>query len=276
MTASFRIYIDEAGDEGFKFRKRPDVQSSSDWFFLGAFVVRKESDLETVRIVDRAREEFERPPRKHIHWKDLKHPQKVRYCQLIAEQKARILAVCVHKPSLLEPENFRERYRLYFYTVRYLMERASWLIRDHHNPQKHSGDGTAEIVFSNRQGMSYEELKQYLKRLSTQKENGMDIRVDFGKIPIEQITALTPGRCMGLQLADAAAGAVFNAFETDRFGNTEPRYIHELLPLIYRYEKKIIGYGLKIAPKEAIVYIDKKDCLKWLYDMGIKKADFGS
>jgi hypothetical protein len=32
MTASFVAYIDEAGDEGFKFRTSLAKQSSSDWF----------------------------------------------------------------------------------------------------------------------------------------------------------------------------------------------------------------------------------------------------
>ena len=104
MPASFRIYIDEAGCEGFKFRQDLAVQSSSDWFVLGAFITRKETDLETVKVIDAVREEFGIPSKKHVHWKDLKHPQKVRYSQRIAGQKARAIMVCVHKPSLLEPE----------------------------------------------------------------------------------------------------------------------------------------------------------------------------
>ncbi len=267
MTASFRVYIDEAGDEGFKFRQNLAIQSSSDWFVLGAFITRKAADLETVKIINRVREEFEREPKKHIHWKDLKHPQKVRYCQIIAGQKARIILVCVHKPSLLEPETFGERYRLYFYGVRYLLERISWFVRDHHNPQKHGGDGTAEIVFSNRQGMSYSEMKDYLRRLDKQKESGVDVRVDLERLPLEKITTLTPGRCMGLQLADAAAGAMFNALERDRYSNTEPRYIRELLPILYRHGEKTTGYGLKIIPREAIVYIEEQKSLEWLNDV---------
>lgn len=158
MTASFVAYIDESGDEGFKFRTNVDEQRSSDWFILATFITRKKTDLETVRIIDKIREEFKLHPRKHIHWKKLKHPQKVRYAQIISTLRARLIAVCVHKPSLLEPEKFQDRYRLYFYAVRYLLERISWLVRDRHNPGKWGGDGTIKLVFSNRQGMSYEEM----------------------------------------------------------------------------------------------------------------------
>jgi len=45
--ASFRAYIDESGDEGFKFRKSFDEEASSNWFILAAFVTRKKTDLRT-------------------------------------------------------------------------------------------------------------------------------------------------------------------------------------------------------------------------------------
>lgn len=225
MVASFHAYIDESGDEGFKFRKSSDEEASSDWFVLSAFVTRKTTDIETVKVVDRVRQEFRLHPRKHIHWKDLKHPQKVRYAQIIATLQARIITVCVHKPSLLEPETFQDRYRLYFYAVRYLIERISWLARDRHNSVKWGGDGTVQLIFSNRQGMSYNEMRDYLRLLEVQKHSGKDIRIEFDRIPIDKMVTRTPGRYMGLQLADAAAGASFNAVERDKFGNTEPRYL---------------------------------------------------
>ena len=108
MSVSFCAYIDESGDEGFKFRTAPDEETSSDWFILSAFVTRKKTDIQTVRIIDKVRSELKYHPRKHIHWKKLKHPQKVRYAQLIASTQSRVMAVCVHKPSLMEPEKFSE------------------------------------------------------------------------------------------------------------------------------------------------------------------------
>jgi len=266
MTASFLGYIDESGDEGFKFRNNVDEQTSSDWFILAAFVTRKKTDLETVRVVDKVRNEFNLHPRKHIRWKKLKHPQKVRYAQIISNLHTRLLAVCVHKPSLLEPEKFQDRYRLYFYAVRYLLERISWLVRDSHNPEAWGGNGTVELLFSNRQGMSYNEMRDYLRLLERQKETGQDIRIEFDKVPIDKIKTRTPGKSMGLQLADATAGAFFNALERDRFGNTEPRYLQTMAPVLYRHEKRLHGYGLKIVPKEAVSALIAKEHLRWLYD----------
>lgn len=264
MPSSFVAYIDESGDEGFKFRTNVDQQTSSDWFILAAFVTRKKTDLETVKAIDSVRNEFKLHPRKHIHWKDLKHSQKIRYAQIVAALRTRVIAVCVHKPSLLEPEKFQDRYRLYFYAVRYLLERISWLVRDRHNPDKWGGDGTAELLFSNRQGMSYNEMRDYLGLLKKQQETGQDIRIEFGKVTIDKIRTQTPGKSMGLQLADAAAGAFFNALERDRFGNTEPRYLQTISPVLYRHQGSLHGYGFKIVPKEALPALITKENLKWL------------
>jgi len=267
MTASFRAYIDESGDEGFKFRSSLGQQASSDWFVLSAFITRKSTDLQTVKTIDSLRAEFKLNPKKHIHWKDLKHPEKVRYAQIISGLQARIVGVCVHKPSLLEPENFQQRYRLYFYAVRYLVERISWLARDNHNSDKWGGDGTVELIFSNRQGMSFAELKEYLALLQTKKKSGHDVQIEFELIPSSKIEVCTPGRSMGLQLADAAAGTFFNALERNNYGNTEPRYFQILSPILYRHLKTINGYGFKIMPREAFANVVKQEYLKWLKEL---------
>jgi hypothetical protein len=264
MTASFVAYIDESGDEGFKFRTKPDEQSSSDWFILAAFITRKRTDLETVKAIEKVSSELNLPPRKHIHWKDLKHPRKVRYAQIIATLQARLIAVCVHKQSLLEPETFGQRYRLYFYAVRYLIERISWLARDKHNPAKWGGDGTVDLLFSNRQGMSYEEMRDYLRLLKRRQDAAHDVRIEFDKVIIDKIKTRTPGKSMGLQLADATAGAFFNALEADNFGNTEPRYVQTMAPVLYRRTGTLHGYGLKIVPKEAISTLKACANVDWL------------
>ena len=69
---------------------------------------------------------------------------------------------------------------------------------------------------------------------------------------------------MGLQLADAVAGAIFNALERDRFGNIESRYLKVLSPILYRYNGMHLGYGLKIVPKEAIGKWPPDEDLTWI------------
>ena len=265
MTASFRAYIDEAGDEGFKFRREGRREGSSDWFVIAALITQSETDLQTVKTIDGVRQQFGIPPKKHLHWKDLKHPEKVRYSQILADLgQTRAVVVAVHKPSLRDRETFQGGFRLYFYITRYLLERVSWLARDLHRPAPAAGDGTVEVIFSNRQGMSYADLTAYIKKLGADKEHGQKIEIDFNHLKIDQITTRTPGKSMGLQLADALASGFFNGLERDHYGNTEPRYAKNLKLTLYRHAHKVEGYGLKIVPGAAKDSLQQRPELEWL------------
>jgi hypothetical protein len=267
MGASYVAYIDESGDEGFTFRRTVDEQASSDWFVLAAFVTRKQTPLAVVKALDTVRRELKLRPRSHVHWKALKHTAKTRYAQIMATLQARLIGICVHKPSLQDPETFRARYRLYFYAARYLLERISWLARDRCNSHRHNGDGTVNLLFSNRQGMPYDQMRDYLRRLQKQQRDGQDIRIDFAHVPVTALRTLAPGKSTGLQLADATAGALFNALERDRFGNTEPRYLKTLSGALYRHERKVHGYGFKIVPGGVGQIIEQQENLAWLADL---------
>jgi hypothetical protein len=87
--------------------------------------------------------------------------------------------------------------------------------------------------------MAYDEMRDYLRLLNQQKQAGQDIRIDFERVPVEKLQTQTPGKSMGLQLADASAGAFFNALERDKFGNTEPRYIQTMTSVLYRENKNL-------------------------------------
>ncbi len=186
MSATFIVYIDESGDEGFSFNK-----GSSDWFVLSAVVTRAARDLEVVKLVDRVRTNLSKPNKKPLHFRDLRHEHRLPYIAEIAKADLRTVSILVHKPSLKEPEKFQERYRLYFYATRYLLERISWYCRDHKTAHD-SGDGSATIVFSNRSGMSYEELRKYLNYLKEQTDI-FDVRIDWSVINLDQIIAYSSG-----------------------------------------------------------------------------------
>lgn len=243
-TTSFVIYIDESGDEGFSFGT-----GSSDWFVLSAVVTHKPVDMQTVKLVDAVRKQLGRPDKKPLHFRDLRHEHRLPFLGAIAEADLRALSVLIHKPSLKEPEKFQGRYRLYFYAVRLLLERASWYCRDH-RPANDIGDGSANVVFSNRSGMSYSEMRTYLDILKAQKDS-QDVRIEWSTIRTDQITAYSAGRRMGLQIADAVAGSFYYAVEPSRYGYTEDRYVKLLKPVVYHRRGKYLGYGVKSWPREA-------------------------
>ena len=84
------------------------------------------------------------------------------------ESPERTISVLIHKPSIKEPEKFQsEKFPLYRYATRYLLERVSWFCRD----QRIEGEGDcrADLIFSNRSIMSYEDLRSYLRLLKNQR-----------------------------------------------------------------------------------------------------------
>lgn len=248
--ASFVVYIDESGDEGLNC-----AGNASSWFVLSAAITRKSRDLETVKVVDTVRELLKRPLKKPLHFRDLRHEHRLPFVSLLAQtHHLRAVSVLVHKPSILEPETFREPHRLYFYAVRHLLERVSWLCRDRRLPG--DGDGSAEIIFSNRSGMSYEDLRQYFKLL----ESGPPNTLDWSVIRCDQMQAFTAGRRMGLQIADAIASGFFKAVEPTHYGHTEDRYVRMLKPIVYHNRGRYAGYGVKIWPREA----HGQSALSWL------------
>lgn len=240
MTSSYRVYIDESGDEGFTFL--PNDQGSSRWLVLSALVFRRENDSLTVSLARQARELLKKPPRHPLHFRELKHEQRVPLARLIGQTQARTVSVLIHKPSIPEPENFQQqKYSLYRYACRLLLERVSWLCRDHHKAGQ--GNGRAELIFSNRSAMSYDDLRTYLHHLRT--DVTKDVRIDWNVVDPALVSAVNHDQLAGLQLVDAVATSVFYAVHKNPYGEVEERYLKLVAPTIYHHEGKAEGYGLK-------------------------------
>ena len=254
---TFIVYIDESGDEGFSFDR-----GSSEWFVLAAVITRRATDLETVKLVDGVRSKLGKPEKKPLHFRDLKHEQRLPFVGEIAEACLRTVTILVHKPSIREPEKFRERYRLYFYTVRYVLERVSWYCRDY-KTNRDKGDGSVEIVFSNRSGMSYHELKEYLRLLEAQ-TRFFGVRIEWSVINSDQIVVFSAGRRMGLQIADAVASSFFYAVQPSQYSYTEDRYARILKPVVHHWKGRYLGHGLKIWPREAESMVESENNLRWI------------
>jgi Protein of unknown function (DUF3800) len=245
MGASFTAYIDESGDEGFVFR--PKESGSSRWLVLSAVVFRKSKDLEAVKTLRAVRAVLGKPPKYALHFRELRHEQRVPYVRSVAAAPIRTVSVLIHKPSITEPELFQnEAHRLYRYATRLLLERVSWLCRDTRKASE--GDGTCELIFSNRSAMSYKDLRSYLQRLKA--NPSPDIRIDWSVIEPSKVQAINHDQLAGLQMADAVASSLFFALNLSQYGEVESRYFELLKPTVYRHEKSgALGYGLKFWPK---------------------------
>lgn len=245
MDSSFVAYIDESGCEGFKFLE--DERGSSRWFVLSGLVFRKENDLQAVQLAKQARALLKKPPKHPLHFRELRHEQRVPLARLIGQAPVRTVSVLIHKPSIREPEIFQqEKFSLYRYATRLLLERISWLCRD--NRKTGAGDGRIELIFSNRSAMSYDDLRDYLGQL--RQENSERVRIDWTVIEPSLIRAVNHDQLAGLQLVDAVASGIFFAVHKNPYAETEPRYLELMSPTLFRREGRIEGYGLKFWCEE--------------------------
>lgn len=229
MPASFTVYIDESGDEGFIFL--PGERGSSRWLVLSAVVLRKRNDLAAVGVMRSVRTLLGKEANDALHFRKLRHEQRVPYARAIGQAPLRTVSVL---------------------TTRLLLERVSWLCRDRRIDGE--GDGTAEITFSNRSAMSYDDLRQYLGHLK-QTAEARDVRVDWTVVQPARVRAVNHDQRAGLQLADAVASGLFGAVNLTQYGESEPRYLDLIAPTLYRHDAVALGYGVKFWPLdfEAIV-----------------------
>lgn len=245
-AASFRAYIDESGDEGFIFNE--DGAGSSRWFVISALVIRMKNDLEVVTCLKEARKQLGKPDKYALHFVDLKHEQRVPYARRVGQLPARTVTILIFKPSIREPEKFQnEKYLLYRYATRLLLERVSWLCRD--NREADEGDGTCDVIFSNRSNMSYENIREYIKHLLTRTgDQPQDVQIESSVIKPDQIRAVEHSKLAGLQAADAVASSLHFAVKRNRYGEAEPSYVKLLDNTFYRHKGIVEGYGIKLWP----------------------------
>ncbi|GAP65939.1 phage-related protein [Mizugakiibacter sediminis] len=190
------------------------------------------------------RELLGKPANKALHFRSMKHEQRVPYVRAIGRTPMRTVSVLINKQRIAEPETFAaEAHRLYRYACRLLLERVSWLCRDSAKlpPERLK----TELIFSNRSAMSYEALRGYLARLKAG-----DCRVDWRFIDSAAVSAINHEKLAGLQIADAVASGLYCAVNLNPYGDAEPRYLEFLSPTFYRYKRQVLGYGLKFWPDD--------------------------
>jgi len=240
MSCDFVAYIDEAGDEGFKFLD--GERGSSRWFVLSATVVRKVNDLQMVETAKEARRILNKAEKFVLHFRDLKHEQRVPLVRIIATAPIRTVNILIQKPFIKNPETFQqEAHKLYRYATRLLLERVSWVCRNYAK----DGQCKADLIFSNRSAMSYSDLRLYLNRLLIQSNHSSDISIDWDAIAAERVRAVNHDKLAGLQIADAVASSVYFAVNRTQYGEVEDRYLKILTPTLFKSKSRVEGYGLK-------------------------------
>jgi hypothetical protein len=225
---AFRAYIDESG-------QRAATVKSSDYFIMSAVIVPDRSAAESKGLLASMRADLGRLPGHPLHWSRIRgHADRLRGTQALGRCGfLRVSSVIVCKRYLKREPDFDDD-SAYLYTFKYLLERLSWFADDEGGDV---GYTLAHVVH-----FPKEKLRDYERRLR-QKPSQIRWHAISGDGAMDQ-----PSRIEELQLADIAASATAAAFNADRFGNTEPRYLKEIAPVLYRRKGKLISYGMKMHP----------------------------
>lgn len=231
VARRLHAFIDEAG-------VRSHSKASSDHFVMSAIIVADQDLLEAQQFLAQLRLDLNRRPGDTLHWVAIKrHEQRVHAAKTLGGQQwATISNVVVCKRHL---NGQLPNGAFYLYTFRYLLERMSWFARD---AQAILSYTLAHITHPQ---MTMAELRQYEAALRATSTEIAWRSLDPKGGKIDQ-----PSRVEMLQIADLAASATFGAFQSDNFGNTEPRYLQELAPRLYRRGPwaQLTSYGMKMHP----------------------------
>ena len=228
-------FIDESGQRAF-------TRKASDFFVMSAVIFDGLGLDQSTDLLAEIRRDLGRGPSDVLHWKQIKtHSQRLRAVQLIARSSfVTVSAVVVSKRRLNFPNPYwapTNNDQTYLNTVGMLLKRLSWMSSERGRVMSYT---LAHVV-----RFKIATLRRYeaALRASTYEIEWASLNPNGGAID-------RPANCGPLQLADIAASAVAAAFEPDRFGNLETRYLVELGPKLYRRTGwPLTVSGLKLFPQ---------------------------
>lgn len=233
MEPAFTAYIDESGDQGFEFRD-PEYMGSSRWFIISAVVTKTSQKTLLRNSLSDLRSELNMQSNQIIHFSKLNHAQRVLATKRISRMPIRVVSVLVHKPELNNPEKFKdEGYRLYFFTLRLLLERISWLCRDSEQ------DGRCKLIFEHCKSLKYDDLHDYIQKLKEK-----PTKIDWESLRTDKLFVENKKSIAALQLADCCASS-FQWALAEKYKFTEHRFAKNLKPVVYCNGSNYKSYGMK-------------------------------
>lgn len=230
----FVAYIDEAGDEGFGKLAAGPVGGQSRWLIIGACIVRREDDLKLPALRDKILARFEKRQTRDLHFRHLKHAQKIVACQEVAAFPLHVCVTLSHKVTI-PGSNFEQAFKkkgfLYNYLVRWLLERITSSCAELVHPAACS----LKLVFSRRSGTNYQTMKEYLELMRDGREVMKPVRsINWKVLNVADIAVENHSKWAGLQIADCVTSAFFMAVEPNVYGNYEPAYAQLLKGRVLR------------------------------------------
>ena len=159
----YTVYIDEAGDEGFGKLAGGEAGGQSRWFCVGACIATRENDLKIPQWRDDILARFPKKKKRDLHFRDLKHEQKIVVCQGISKLPLGVCVTLSHKITIQGQKlthTFKQKGYLYNYLLRRLLERVT----DACARDSKGVNCSLKLVFSRRANTDYESLSENIMR----------------------------------------------------------------------------------------------------------------
>ena len=233
---SFNCYIDESGDEGIS-------TGGTRWFILGAVIVEDSIEATTSQMIPRIKVKLGRDMKSPLHWTKIRnHDKRLYMCSELMTENWAFCCIATDKthPNVQVAKGLPEKWNLYFYSTRLLLERLSWYARD-------NGREKAKLIFEKRTNMDYDALNDYLSKL---RRWIPPLEIAWEYLDWKNIGILAKDKSKMLQATDLVCGALSDALEFSTLGNIEPGYILKLQERFYRRgngNNKLFSYGLKFS-----------------------------
>lgn len=249
-------YIDEAGDFGLRNVLPIDKNGGSEWFILGAVVVRKDNEKSVAQWLKEARTLAKSTQAKDLHFRTLSDRQKKIVCKYLATLPVRLFVVISNKQNMRQHTNdaaskiSRHRHWFYWWGTRILLERITAFCSEQ-NAKGGMPRRTLQLEFSRRRDLRKSDFTNYFTRLWGQGKNPyLNKRtIDWSVFDFKQVEFLDHESKPGLQLADVIASAFFQAVNVHPHGYCSPHYAITLKPRMYSPPgKSLLDEGFTVWP----------------------------
>lgn len=233
---TYRVYVDESGVRAYGLK-------TGAHFILTAIILPDVREATARHALAQLRTDFGVPAGHELHFVDLNHSKRLHLAQTIASLPFITISSVISCKAHFGSGFLQDGDKAYLFTLRLLLERVSWCVNKR--------GGQAYVTFAHIKGFPINKLHNYISHLQA-----MQTRIEWAALHLP-IRMVHPNTIEMLQFADAAASATAQAFEPDRFGNAERRYLEALAPRLYRYVgSPITTYGMKLLPNAAVTHPD--------------------
>lgn len=266
-------YVDEAGDFGLRSVVPIDPTGGSEWFVLGAAVVRKENESEVPKWLRIIRNEAKNTQSMDLHFRGLSDRQKRVICSRLADLPIRLFVVISNKRNMRHHSNPKaarisgHRHWFYWWVSRLLLERITAFCASQ-NEKLETPGCKLQLEFSRRRDLKRREFTDYFTRLWSQDRDAfLNVRtIDWSVFDFKHVAFYDHEARAGLQLADVVASSFYQAVNTHPHGTCNPEFAKALKPRLYRPRHSAVDEGFTVFPyslREIRLTDDQKEIFRF-------------